>query len=90
MKLLLVWPKARTDPDWGGDLGAIAEPLALEYLAAAAIAAKSILHRLLRNPNPLWQILLAIPLLFLGWPLTWIWTTLIDPIYLHSGPRFRQ
>jgi radical SAM superfamily enzyme YgiQ (UPF0313 family) len=39
LKLLLVWPKARTDPDWGGDLGAIAEPLALEYLAAAAIAA---------------------------------------------------
>jgi radical SAM superfamily enzyme YgiQ (UPF0313 family) len=36
MKLLLVWPKARTDPDWGGDLGAIAEPLALEYLAAGA------------------------------------------------------
>src|SRR3954451_24992940 len=36
MKILLVWPKARTDPDWGGDLGAIAEPLALEYLAAAA------------------------------------------------------
>lgn len=35
MKVLLVWPKARTDPDWGGDLGAIAEPLALEYLAAA-------------------------------------------------------
>lgn len=37
MKILLVWPKARTDPDWGGDLGAIAEPLALEYLAAAVI-----------------------------------------------------
>ena len=34
------------------------------------MAAKSILHRLFRNPNPLWQILLAIPLLFLGWPLT--------------------
>ena len=37
MKALLVWPKARTDPDWGGDLGAIAEPLALEYLAAAIL-----------------------------------------------------
>lgn len=35
MKILLVWPKARTDPEWGGDLGAVAEPLALEYLAAA-------------------------------------------------------
>jgi radical SAM superfamily enzyme YgiQ (UPF0313 family) len=34
MKVLLIWPKARTDPDWGGDLGAIAEPLSLEYLAA--------------------------------------------------------
>ncbi|MBL8291327.1 MAG: cobalamin-dependent protein [Bryobacterales bacterium] len=34
MKVLLVWPKARTDPEWGGDLGAVAEPLALEYLAA--------------------------------------------------------
>lgn len=38
MNILLVWPKARTDPEWGGDLGAIAEPLALEYLAAAAQA----------------------------------------------------
>lgn len=38
MRLLLVWPKARTDPDWGGDLGAIAEPLALEYLGAVAVA----------------------------------------------------
>jgi len=35
VKILLVWPKARTDPEWGGDLGAVAEPLALEYLAAA-------------------------------------------------------
>lgn len=39
MKLLLIWPKARTDPDWGGDLGAIAEPLALEYLGAGALDA---------------------------------------------------
>jgi radical SAM superfamily enzyme YgiQ (UPF0313 family) len=38
MRLLLVWPKARTDPEWGGDLGAIAEPLALEYLSAGARA----------------------------------------------------
>jgi radical SAM superfamily enzyme YgiQ (UPF0313 family) len=36
MKVLLAWPKARTDPEWGGDLGAIAEPLSLEYLAAGA------------------------------------------------------
>jgi radical SAM superfamily enzyme YgiQ (UPF0313 family) len=37
MKALLIWPKARTDPDWGGDLGAIAEPLALEYLAGGLL-----------------------------------------------------
>jgi len=37
LKVLLIWPKARTDPDWGGDLGAIAEPLALEYLAAGLL-----------------------------------------------------
>ena len=37
MRILLVWPKARTDPEWGGDLGAVGEPLALEYLAAGAI-----------------------------------------------------
>ncbi len=36
LKVLLIWPKARTDPAWGGDLGAIAEPLALEYLATGA------------------------------------------------------
>lgn len=38
--MLLIWPKARTDPDWGGDLGAIAEPLSLEYLAAGLIENK--------------------------------------------------
>jgi radical SAM superfamily enzyme YgiQ (UPF0313 family) len=37
MRLLLIWPKARTDPEWGGDLGAIGEPLALEYLGAGAM-----------------------------------------------------
>lgn len=37
MRLLLIWPKARTDPEWGGDLGAVGEPLALEYLAAGAL-----------------------------------------------------
>jgi radical SAM superfamily enzyme YgiQ (UPF0313 family) len=36
MKLLLIWPRAQYEADWGDDLGAIAEPLALEYLAAAA------------------------------------------------------
>lgn len=36
MRVLLIWPKARTDPEWGGDLGAIAEPLALEYIGAVA------------------------------------------------------
>jgi radical SAM superfamily enzyme YgiQ (UPF0313 family) len=35
MKVLLIWPKARSKVLGHGDLGAIAEPLALEYLAAA-------------------------------------------------------
>jgi hypothetical protein len=59
-------------------------------LCIVGAAAKRISYRLLRNPNPLWQILVALPMLFLGWPLTWIWTRFFDPIYLHSGPRYRQ
>lgn len=35
MKILLVWPNSRNEVLGWGDLGAIAEPLALEYLAAA-------------------------------------------------------
>jgi radical SAM superfamily enzyme YgiQ (UPF0313 family) len=38
MRILLIWPLALTEPDWGADLGAMSEPLALEYLAAAAKA----------------------------------------------------
>ncbi|MGH3430508.1 MAG: B12-binding domain-containing radical SAM protein, partial [Mycobacteriales bacterium] len=38
MRILLIWPLAATEPDWGADLGAVSEPLALEYLAAAAKA----------------------------------------------------
>jgi len=34
LKVLLIWPRAQYEADWGSDLGAIAEPLALEYLAA--------------------------------------------------------
>ncbi len=34
MKLLLIWPNSRNEVLGWGDLGAIAEPLALEYLAA--------------------------------------------------------
>ena len=34
MKVLLIWPKSRNEVLGWGDLGAIAEPLALEYLAA--------------------------------------------------------
>ena len=34
MKVLLVWPKSRNEVLGWGDLGAVAEPLALEYLAA--------------------------------------------------------
>jgi radical SAM superfamily enzyme YgiQ (UPF0313 family) len=36
MKVLLVWPNSRNELLGWGDLGAIAEPLALEYLAAGA------------------------------------------------------
>jgi radical SAM superfamily enzyme YgiQ (UPF0313 family) len=36
MRILLIWPLALTEQDWGADLGAVSEPLALEYLAAAA------------------------------------------------------
>jgi radical SAM superfamily enzyme YgiQ (UPF0313 family) len=36
MKLLLIWPNSRNEVLGWGDLGAVAEPLALEYLAAAA------------------------------------------------------
>lgn len=35
MNILLIWPRARSEVLGHGDLGAIAEPLALEYLAAA-------------------------------------------------------
>jgi hypothetical protein len=38
MKILLVYPNARRELIGLGDLGAIAEPLALEYLAAEARA----------------------------------------------------
>lgn len=36
MKILLVWPNSRNEVLGWGDLGAIAEPLSLEYLAAGA------------------------------------------------------
>jgi len=36
MKILLIWPKSRNEVLGWGDLGAIAEPLALEYLGAGA------------------------------------------------------
>jgi radical SAM superfamily enzyme YgiQ (UPF0313 family) len=38
MKVLLVYPNARSELIGWGDLGAIAEPLALEYLAAGALS----------------------------------------------------
>jgi predicted acylesterase/phospholipase RssA len=63
--------------------------LFLVGLVLAGVALNRFL-RLVRNPNPLWQVLLAIPLLILGWPLTWIWTTFFDPVYLRSGPRYRK
>jgi hypothetical protein len=58
-------------------------------VAIATAVLKLVLHRFLRNPNPLWRILLALPLLFLGGPLTWMCTRWFDPIYLRSGPRYR-
>ena len=36
MKILLVWPNSRNEVLGWGDLGAVAEPLSLEYLAAGA------------------------------------------------------
>ena len=36
MKVLLIWPGSRNEVLGWGDLGAVAEPLALEYLAAGA------------------------------------------------------
>jgi radical SAM superfamily enzyme YgiQ (UPF0313 family) len=36
MKVLLIWPSSRNEVLGWGDLGAVAEPLALEYLAAGA------------------------------------------------------
>ncbi|HSF30589.1 MAG TPA: radical SAM protein [Candidatus Tectomicrobia bacterium] len=38
MRVLLIYPKARQELIGWGDLGAIAEPLALEYLAAGAMS----------------------------------------------------
>ena len=58
--------------------------------ALLAVLAKFVLHRIVRNPNPLWQIAIAAPLLILGGPLTWISTRWIDPIYLRYGPRYRK
>jgi len=59
-------------------------------IAIASVVAKFVLHRILRNPNPLWQIVLAFPLIFLGWPLLWIFTRILDPVYLGSGPHYRK
>ena len=69
-------------------LGGLAAWLA--GIVVTAVLLQFLLRRVLRRPNPLWEILLAIPLLVLGWPLIWIWTGLIDPVYLHSGPRYRK
>ena len=59
-------------------------------LAAAGGVATLLLRKVLRNPNPLWQILLAIPMLVLGWPLAWIVTRILDPVYMRSGPAYRK
>lgn len=65
--------------------------VALAVIATIGSAiAKLVLHRILHNPNPLWQIVLAIPLMVLGWPLLWIFTSILDPVYLGSGPSYRK
>lgn len=64
--------------------------IAAVVLVIAGLASKFLLRRVLRNPNPLWQFIAATPMLILGWPLTWLWTRLIDPIYIRSGPRYRS
>ncbi len=67
--------------------------VALPALAAAALAAglaKWLLRHVFRNPNPLWQLLLALPMLVLGAPLTFIATRILDPIYIRFGPNYRQ
>ena len=53
-------------------------------------AAELVLHRVLRNPNPLWQFFLAVPMLIIGGPLAWISTRFLDPVYLRSGPAYRK
>jgi predicted acylesterase/phospholipase RssA len=59
-------------------------------VSAAGGVTSLLLHKVLRNPNPLWQILLAIPMLVIGWPLAWISTRILDPVYLRSGPVYRK
>jgi predicted acylesterase/phospholipase RssA len=66
--------------------------VALGPLAAAALAAvfaQLLLRHVFRNPSPLWQILLALPMLLLGAPLTLLVTRVINPIYIRCGPRTR-
>ncbi len=59
-------------------------------IAGIAIVVKLLLRHVLRNPNPLWQCILAVSMIVLGAPLIWIMTRWLDPIYLRSGPRYRS
>ena len=61
----------------------------LATVAIAALLAKCLLRRVFRNRNPLWQTLLALPMLVLGAPLTAFATRVVNPIYLRFGPRYR-
>jgi hypothetical protein len=75
---------------WGFSVG-LGSVLAIVIgFVILAFLAKLLFHRVLRNPNPLWQIAIAVPLLILGGPLTWISTQWLDPIYLRCGPRYRK
>jgi hypothetical protein len=62
----------------------------LSLAAIGAGAAKLLLRYVFRNPNPLWQVIAAVPLLFIGLPLLLFFTAVIDPIYLRAGPRYRK
>ncbi len=72
-------------------VAALRFPLWLPVALAAWFAALQwILRRVFRNPNPLWQTLLAVPLLVLGGPLMAFTAGVVDPIYLRFGPKYRE
>jgi predicted acylesterase/phospholipase RssA/tetratricopeptide (TPR) repeat protein len=59
-------------------------------IGAGTGAATLLLRKVLKNPNPLWQIALSLPLIAVGKPLLDLFTAVVDPIYIHSGPVYRR